>query len=510
MRCVYVAGWSSPHNLATDSTLSWFKGWVWPWVKATPDVYLFMTIPGGPLETKSRNVLEEFLAHPRIEALPTGGSEKRQYREFTMYQPELELFDEVRGQYPWLDAVLTDRPAALSQMIVRTQSYTIRGGVRRAYATSMQFLFDRLNDFIHRSFRRSQAVGWAESDLILWHSEENERRGLAEGKQWMSSFDYANFVSNSRRYVAGLQFDEIIPRALPASARSDSPVTLVWGTSLNRNYQPELVFGVADKLYQSGAPLAVRCITSSALVEGDFKIRQLLPETSMAWVDFYFKLSQGRFWDLAAPGHFFVNAPLVSELTYGAFELAILGLVGLHQDRPAIVSTLVPGYPYTFKSREDLYVLMRRMVVDREWKGEEAQRWVRVQNEFILDTFAGSANWPRFAKEFDALASRQVGWTTTLRPMIEEATAPYDELSLEQFAALLRNHMRQGYDILGAHPETRYALSKNMYRRLLIETGWRDTCSERTPHFIRVEDAHVRDPGAEAAPVPAGMADAER
>lgn len=488
MRAVYVAGWSSPQNLATDSTLSWFKGWVWPWVLNTPDVYLFVTIPGGDREAKSRDVLEEYLAHPRVEALPTAGAEKRQYREFTMYQPELEVFDEVRGEYPWLDAVLTDRPGALSQMILRTQSYTTRGGVRRAYAASMQFLFDHMTEWVHRSFRRAQANGWAECDLILWHSEENERRGLVEAKQWLSSYDYASMVSNSRRYVAGLQFDEILPKALPASARADDPVTLVWGTALNNNYQPQMVFGVADRLYQSGANIAVKCVTSSALVEGDFKIRQLVPETSMSWIDFYFKLTQQRFWDLASQGHFFVNAPLVSELTYGAFELAILGLVGLHQDRPTITSTLAPGYPYVFKDREALYVLMRRMVVDREWKSDEAQRWVKIQNEFILDTFAGHANWPRFAREFDALSHRSVGWTTTLRPMIEDATGPYDELSLEQFAGLLRNHMKQHYDLLGAHPETRYALSKNMYRRLLLELGWVDTCDARTPHFVRVKE----------------------
>jgi hypothetical protein len=373
----------------------------------------------------------------------------------------------------------------------------------------MQFLFDRLTDYVPRSFRRARANGWAECDLILWHSEENERRGLVEARQWLSHHDFAQVTANSRRYVAGLQFDEIRPYTKTMEERQEEPVTLIWGTSLNRNYQPELVLGVADQLYQSGAPFATKVVTPSALVEGDFKIRQLMPETTMAWIDFYFKLSQQRFWQLSSTGHFFVNAPLVSELTYGAFELAILGLVGLHQDRPAIRSTLVPGYPYVFTDRQDLYQLMRRMVVDKEWRSPEAQGWMEKQRTFILETYAGSANWPKFAAEFDALAHRPVGWTTTLRPMIEDAVAPYDELSIEQFASILRSTMKQGYDILGNHPETRYALSINMYRRLLMETGWRDVCDGLNPHFVRVKEADARDPSPVRTGPEAALANAQ-
>ena len=486
LRVLYVAGWSSPHNLETDSTVSWVRGFVLPWIEARPDVFLHVTVPGGPFESQSRAALKDLLEHPRIRPVWTLGDDRRQYREMTQWQPELDRFDDLRGEYPWIDVVLTDRPAALPMMVIRTESYVSHGGWRRVYVVSNQFLFDQVSTpYLSPTLRRAQSYGWAEADITMWHGEDHRNRAIREARQWLSSDQVAKVRERSRLYLGGLQFEQVMPHARTVAERQGGPPTLVWGTAINRAYMPQEILEEYDRLYATGHPVRVRVMTSSRLPEDNHRLREMLPERYMTWMEWYAQLPQVSFWKLASEGHVFVAGAKKSELSYGWSELAMLGLVGVYQDKPEIRATVVPGWPYWWSNDGELRTWLRHLLIDGEWAGSEAQTWVERQRAFLLDMFAGSSNWPRLDADVRSLEAIPNPEKAGIRELIERCTADVDELTLDQFSRRLAAYSKFGRRLEQVN-EGRYGQGKSVYRKVLLRLGWSDVCDTETPRFVRV------------------------
>jgi hypothetical protein len=490
MRVLYVAGWSSPQNLETDSTLTWVRGWLLPWLRSRPDVFLFVTCPGGEYERASRKALEELLAEPRVRAVWTANDQTKQYREMTAWQPELARFDELYGTYPWIDLVITDRPAALPEMICSTESYTRMGGWPRTYVVPVQFLMDHVSTpFALPSIRRAQAYGWGEADLTLWSGENHRKRGIDEARMWLSSERLAKVMTGARTYLGGLNLEGASKYARPMSERPvDNPI-VVWGSAMNVAYFPLEIFGEYDRAFSTGHSLRLRVVTSSSLAEDNQRIREMIPERYLSWVEWYAALKQTDFWNVASEGAVFVAGAMKSEFSYSWAELATLGLVGVYQERDEIMSTVVPGYPFTWRGRDDVRGWLRHLVIEGHWRDSEAQEWVARQRAFLADGFTGAANWPRFDAEVRDLLAKRGKPKESLTELIVECTAEAgDEMTLAQFSRRLKAWSKFGKSITQKTTQSgggRYAMSRSVYRGVLLREGWDDACDAEEPRFVR-------------------------
>lgn len=484
-RVLYVGGWSSPQNLETDSTLSWVRGFLLPWVRETPDVFMFMTVPGGEYRAQSDKALKPFMAEPRIQLVYTVGDSKKQYREMTAYQPELAKFDELYGDYPWIDLVVTDRPAALPMMRAQTESYTVRGGWGRVYAAVSQFLMDEKSaQSIHKAIRRAQAYGLAEADLTLWGGENHRDRALIETAQWLSSERQAKLRAGARTYMGGLNLSGVQQFVRPLEERAKDPI-LVWGTAIAVAYKPREILGEYDTLYSTGHPVRVRVITSTHQSEVGTRVRDVLPERVIDWVEWYAALPQQNFWKLASDGAAFVAGALTAEFGYAWAELAVLGLIGIYEDKAELRAQVVPGYPYWWKSKNDLRTWLRHLIVEGAWQDEEAQGWVTKQRDYLIDNFTGAANWPRFDKDVRFLIDQRGTPKEAVDELIRECTADAgDEMTLAQFSRRLKAWSKFGRGLEQAGGG-RYALSRTIYRGVLMRQGWTDVCDAEEPRFVR-------------------------
>lgn len=499
MRILVDCMWSSPHNIESDGTRAWFRGFIWDWIKHSDEHFFFVVLPGWMMDRGKRKDLRprveaafaDVLAHPRVEAVWAEGH-KKQYRMSAVFDKELLRFDELHGDYPWIDVVITGKVCALPQLMMETQSYTLGGGTRRLYVTATSFLFDDATGPVNFTMRRAQAAGWAEADINMWQSPQQMKRVAQETRRFLSAALQSKVATSNRPYLGGLQINEAREYAKPIAEKPQDRMITIWGSALNQAYDPAPVLAEYDRLYSAGHNVVCRICTSSQVAEDG--ARRVIPERMLKWFEFYGRQPQKSYWALASEAHVMIS-PAVSggEYGLGSFELALLGVIPIYEYSPT-AQDFVDGYPYVYHDPMELRAILRFLLVEKGWMSDEAQGWLKKQQDFVA-TISGAAHWPLLERDLkDLFETRLDGPKHALINLIEAATKDADEMTLDQFSKRLAAHSKNKKGLEGIE-EGLYGLSVTVYRRVLLLLGWRDVCDAAEPRFVRIpiEDraAHI-------------------
>jgi len=467
LRFLYVPMYSSPHNLATCSTWNYVKVLIKKIVE-NRKCYAYVAIPKG-----TKEYCDGLLNDSRIELIEMNCS-KNQYRDLCTYPSELvDYFNELEGE-KYIDFVLTDK--ALLIPFLKSQLYTFtRNGCSQIPVGWIDQFFMRPTEhsYMQEHHIRSQIWGFAEADFLIWCSDNVKHEAFGVARKYVSPSVLKGIVEKSYNWFSAADIQRL--DKYKQEKRKDK-IVLNYAYATNQAYKYKEVFEILNRVYEGGRDIDILVTTSSKST--------IIPERfKQSNVYIYNALSQQEFFDkVSKEAHVFIYMPDYSELSQSVLEQQYLGLVGIFPDKQWAKDTTYKGYPFLAKSKDELEMYLR-YVVDNYW-ADEIQDVIKKQKEFILERFDAT----QLALNIYDHASEIIKPTGKLwetKNTLELLFKGFDDVPYELWVEMIKEGTGMHYE-MDSMPVARYGLSKNVFRRLMMDIGFVDTCEESTPHFKRV------------------------
>lgn len=468
LRFLYVPMYSSPHNLQTCSTYNYVKVLIKKMVE-NRQCYAYVAIPEG-----TRDQCAELTDHPRIEVIEMKAS-KNQYRDLCIYPNELvDYFNELEGE-KYIDAVLTDK--ALLIPFLKSQLYTFtRNGCSQIPVGWIDQFFMRPTEhsYMQEHHIRSQIWGFAEADFLVWASDNVKQEAFAVARKYVSPSVLRDIINKSYNWFSAADIQRL-NKYLDRPKRKDK-IVLNYAYATNDAYKYKEVFEILNRVYEGGRDVEILVTTSSkaSIIPKRFK------ESN---VTIYNALPQEEFFEkVATQAHVFLYMPDYSELSQSVLEQQYLGLVGIFPNKQWAKDTTYPGYPYLANNKDELEMYIRH-VVDNYWS-DEVQEVIRKQREFILERF-DATNLALNIYDHMSKIIQPVNKLWRTKKDLNKLFWNYDEIDYDTWVHVIKEGTSMGYD-MNNMPVARYGLAKNVFRRLMWDIGFIDTCDRPVPHFKRV------------------------
>jgi len=468
LRFLYVPMYSSPHNLGTCSTWNYVKVLIRKMVEHRP-CYAYVAIPEG-----TREFCEEHLNHPRIELIEVKCS-KNQYRDLCTYPNELvNYFNELEGE-KYIDFVLTDK--ALLIPFLKSQLYTFtRNGCSQIPVGWIDQFFMRPTEhsYMQEHHIRSQIWGFAEADFLIWCSDNVKHDAFGVARKYVSPFVLKDIVNKSFNWFSAADIQRLGKYEAPK--RKDK-IVLNYAYATNDSYKYKEVFEILNRVYEGGRNIDILVTTSSkaTIIPDRFK---------QSNVQFFNALPQDEFFEkVAKEAHVFLYMPDYSELSQSVLEQQYLGLVGVFPNKQWAKDTTYPGYPFLANSKDELEMFLRH-IVDNYWSAE-IQGVIEKQRAFILEKF-DATHLATNIYDHASKIIKPVGKLWRTKDTLGEIFKDLPDIPYAVWTQMIQDNTGMHYD-MDKMPVARYGLAKNVFRRLMFDLGYIDTCEERLPRFKKVK-----------------------
>lgn len=468
LRFLYVPMYSSPHNLKTCSTYNYVKVLIRKMVESR-DCYAYVAIPEGTADQCA-----ELMDHPRIEVIEMKAS-KNQYRDLCLYPTELvDYFNELEGE-KYIDAVLTDK--ALLIPFLKSQLYTFtRNGCSQIPVGWIDQFFMRPTEhsYMQEHHIRSQIWGFAEADFLVWASDNVKMDALGVARKYVAPSVLKAMREKSFNWFSAADIHRL--DGLLTHEKRQDKVVLNYAYATNDAYKYKDVFEILNRVYEGGRDVDILVTTSSkgSIIPQRFKQSNVTIHNALAQDEFFEKV--------AKEAHVFLYMPDYSELSQSVLEQQYLGLVGIFPHKQWAKDTTYEGYPYLAANKIELEAMLRH-VVDNYWT-DEVQDVIKRQRQYILEEFDATHLAQNIYDKMSALIE-PAGKLWKTKDTLEELFADRDEVDYQTWVTAIKEGTNMGYD-MDNMPVARYGLGKNLFRRLMWDIGFEDTCEGPLPHFRRV------------------------
>lgn len=467
LRFLYVPMYSSPHNLQTCSTYNYVKVLIKKMVE-NRNCYAYVAIPEG-----STDDVTELTEHPRIEVIEMKSS-KNQYRDLCLYPNELvDYFNELEGE-KYIDAVFTDKAILIPFLKAQLYTFTKNGCSQIPVGWIDQFFMRPTeHSYMQETHIRSQIWGFAEADFLVWASDNVKKEAFGVARKYVSPSVLRDIMLKSHNWFSAADITRL-EGFLEKPKRTDK-VVLNYAYATNDAYKYKDVFEILNRVYEGGRDVDILVTTSS---KGSI-IPQRFKESN---VTIYNALPQAEFFDkVATEAHVFLYMPDYSELSQSVLEQQYLGLVGIFPNKSWAKDSNYPGYPYLANNKTELEMYIRH-VCDNYWS-DEVQGVIEKQRQFILDTYdATHLATNMYDHMSNIIQPAEKLWKT--KDTLEELFKDYDEIDYETWTEVIKQGTSMKYE-MDNMPVARYGLGKNLFRRLMWDIGFVDTCEHSLPHFVR-------------------------
>lgn len=480
-RILYIPMYSSPTNLATDSTYNWAKIFFHTIVEYDPKAFVYFAVPQGVGHSFHE------IDHPRIYKFPVPmfGNDS-QYLEAALLQQEyVNLFGELRGKY-MVDIVACDKATVIPAMRMGSEFWINTGGAPRAYVSKAPFIFD--SDAISSLYPHldiMQSLGYAQSDVVLWMSEGDFERGMGIASKYLSPalLDRAYRSKHLGGFLANFALTKSFE--LDPMAKPRSPKTISWGYGLNSEYHCKEVLEEYAKISRADSDVRVLITTSSRrpnpavsrlVGSGEFEV--------------YFALPQAEYFRKLREAHVFVyHVTRPATAPSSVMEQQIMGLVGVFPRSDKVPSCLFDGYPYLFRTKKEMNHLVRYLL-DNYFENE-VQEVIKKQKEYLLSKFDPVEDskiiYDRLtsilsAREEEILSGRNEAFVDLLR----DCALGFPELTMEQLLVLIHKNSRDSLDLKQVRQANRVGICAARVRLLMRAIGYEDTCEGPEVVFRRI------------------------
>ena len=299
-----------------------------------------------------------------------------------------------------------------------------------------------------------------------------ERYMAAAGVERMKKYSYQSSM------VVDTDYQDILIKKNKKHER----FTLFFGARFNYSKNVALVYQILDKFYASGREIDIIITTPNkqlTLDHLDFT-KKYLRGGCIKYL--YTDCGRDKYLEEASKCHAFV---VDTGITF-TIEMLYLGLVGVVPNVDYVDYLLRGDYPYKFDSQEEAYMWLSEIYDDYEKARaaiEPHRQWI-AQKYRKQDVFKGEVEFVRGQLQ-ETVENRQP--LNFGIPMMREALMEFDKpFRFNTFLAILNKYMINKVEY-SDFPMGRM-LNPHDVRWTLEKLGYRDTCTESEPIYVKTED----------------------
>jgi hypothetical protein len=477
MRLALIPMYSSPHNIETDSVFNGMKVLVREMVEQFPDLFVYITVPD---ETSNPAAVEEAFKHERILTVPVPAGKNQNLDLVTLPDVLMKRFAEMGGDL-YADVILTGKASLIPYLnqALRTWGKGGTGMMKTAWLNQF-FMRRQEHNYLRPEYFRDQVFGLASSDANLWIGEHILKEGLEQAKDYLSFAEVKRLKEKSHLTYWPINVARL--DQFQAERDPNEPRVVSFAYALAQAYNPEETLEISDYLFARGNRNIRILVTTPSLIDSR------VPERFKQYMEIHKGLPQDQFFKKIATAHAFVILRRDMELQPSVIEQQYLGLVGVFQDRAYMDAHVYKGYPFIGKDKREIQGMLR-YVLDNYFT-PEIQEVIEKQREFIRQRFGVPAVAKNVGTILNGLVTTnplgKLGWG--VKTMLAETFKNVkvgEILEFDDWCDRLKAGSTMKYDPRDMKP-VRYGLSKNRFRRAMLEIGYEDLCDGPVPRFKKV------------------------
>ncbi len=411
------------------------------------------------------------------------------------------------GKYP-VDIWTTPRTTASSLLRRELWDYRLIESVPVVLSESMVVTPPKSMDKKDMKYRcalmaRTVPVATYEDDMLLrsvayatcytlFPTELPKKEAFETAKLFLSAKSLKMMQERIRVQTKGLDFD-YIDKTIPYGMPKNKKFTCFYGGRLNESHGADKMIQLYDELYQAGRDVQIILTTPKhdcTFLENELILKgrksSSMSNDPTRHIDFYPGCSPHEFYAKAAGSHIFLEMSRQAGFGGGILEQLYMSKYGLVPVLPKVPWALefVPDdYTFLFENDNEARSMLRYIHQNHA----EAVKKSKYISKHIYDKFSMTTNLPKYFAILEEIFNEwkdvyrrlySEGNVALMQEVADKMKPPFD---LDDFFKVLVATSRDSK----FKPIKGKASKYVMYRWLIEEAGFKDTCDSPIPRFER-------------------------